>query len=367
VSACIAMLPYGWVYHMGFFNFYLSLGLCFWALALLWQPSRRRLAAAVPLLALACLAHALPVAWAVCMSAYLAVSGRLPSKSRMYLLGGALLSLLALHMTLRGTMITQWSPQQIEWTTGLDQVWVFDGKYELVLAGLLILWVAMFLNLARLHGPRQVVSSMALQFCLISGAGAFILPDTVLPPGYVHALGFIGERLSLGVAICVCAVLAAARPGRPLRYGLAFVALAFFGFLYHDERALNSFEERIQETVARLPAGQRVISAITQGSKDVRVDGVPHMIDRACIGHCYSYANYEPSTAQFRVRVTGRNPYLLSGLADSYLMQVGSYVVKERDLPLYQVDLDSDGRIIIKSLPAGFRCGTTAWNVLEPL
>jgi hypothetical protein len=99
----------------------------------------------------------------------------------------------------------------------------------------------------------------------------------------------------------------------------------------------------------------------------VRVDGVPHMVDRVCIGHCYSYANYEPSTAQFRVRATGRNPYLLSGLADSYLMQVGSYVVKERDLPLYQVDLDAAGRIIIKSLPAGFRCGTPAWNVLGPL
>src|SRR5579872_2379334 len=38
---CIAMLAYGWVYHMGFFNFYLSLGLCFWTLALLWESSRK--------------------------------------------------------------------------------------------------------------------------------------------------------------------------------------------------------------------------------------------------------------------------------------------------------------------------------------
>ena len=29
---CLTMLAYGWVFHMGFFNFYLSLGLCFWAL-----------------------------------------------------------------------------------------------------------------------------------------------------------------------------------------------------------------------------------------------------------------------------------------------------------------------------------------------
>jgi hypothetical protein len=28
------MLTYGWVYHMGLFNFYISLGLVFWARAL---------------------------------------------------------------------------------------------------------------------------------------------------------------------------------------------------------------------------------------------------------------------------------------------------------------------------------------------
>jgi hypothetical protein len=57
------------------------------------------------------------------------------------------------------------------------------------------------------------------------------------------------------------------------------------------------------------------------------------MIDRVCVGHCYSYANDEPPTAQFRVRVTAANRYLL-GLRDSYLMQVGASVVKQRDLPL---------------------------------
>jgi len=34
--AFIAVLAYGWTYHMGFMNFYLSLGLCCWAFALLW-------------------------------------------------------------------------------------------------------------------------------------------------------------------------------------------------------------------------------------------------------------------------------------------------------------------------------------------
>ena len=33
----IAMLAYGWVFHMGFMNFYLATGLSFWAFALLWK------------------------------------------------------------------------------------------------------------------------------------------------------------------------------------------------------------------------------------------------------------------------------------------------------------------------------------------
>ena len=61
ILPCIAMLAYGWVFHMGFFNFYLGLGLGFWALALLWEPNPRRVAAAIPILAVAYLAHALPV------------------------------------------------------------------------------------------------------------------------------------------------------------------------------------------------------------------------------------------------------------------------------------------------------------------
>jgi hypothetical protein len=46
---CTAMLAYGWVFHMGFFNFYLSMGLCLWALAVVWdwQPRLVALAAAL--------------------------------------------------------------------------------------------------------------------------------------------------------------------------------------------------------------------------------------------------------------------------------------------------------------------------------
>src|SRR4051794_22483354 len=60
----IGVLAHGWTLHMGFMNFYLSLGLCFWAMALAWNWTPRGLLAAVPLLAIALIAHSLPVAWA---------------------------------------------------------------------------------------------------------------------------------------------------------------------------------------------------------------------------------------------------------------------------------------------------------------
>ena len=362
---CIAMLAYGWVFHMGFFNFYLSLGLCFWALALLWKPSARRAGAAAPILILAYLAHALPVVWTAGLIGYLLLAGRLSPKSRVYAIAGFLTAMIVAHVVIGGTMVMRWSPQQITVSTGLDQVWVFDAKYYAVMVGLLLVWALMFLNLIRLSDARQVLSSMAFQFCAISAAGVFILPSTVLIPGFHHALVYIAERMSLGVGICVCAMLAASRPRRFVQYALVMVSVVFFGFLYRDERALNSFEDRMQDTVATLPPGQRVISAIDDPT--LRVNALAHIIDRVCIGRCYSYANYEPSTAQFRIRVDKENPFVAATYQDSWLLQVGAYVVKDRDLPLYQVDLDGGGRMVIKSLRAGAPSGSTSWKVLGDL
>jgi hypothetical protein len=366
IMPSIAILAYGWVYHMGFFNFYLSLGLCFWALALVWNPSPRRLAAAVPILGVAYPAHALPVVWAAALAVYMFLASHISPRWRAYIIAGSLLAMVIVHVAAGSLMAARWYPQQIALTTGLDQVWVFDGKYRVVLLGLLIVWGGLFLNLMRPGGVRPVVSGMAFQISALSAAGIFIVPSTVQIPGFNHALVYIAERMSLGVGICLCAMLACARPRPFERYAMVAVAMVFFGFLYRDERALNSFEDRMHDAVASLPPGERALSAIVD-DPSLRVNALAHIIDRACIGHCYSYANYEPSTAQFRIRATAENPIVAYTYEDSWLMQVGAYVVKERDLPLYQVDLDAGGRMAIKSLRAGIPCGSTTWKVLPDL
>ncbi len=359
----ITMLAYGWVYHMGFFNFYLSLGLCFWGLSMVWDWSARRMAMATPVFALAYLAHALPVVWAGCLVVYLLIARKMSPRLRVYLLAASLGAMVLLHAAISRTLVSQWSPQQINLSTGVDQVWVFDTKYYVVMLGLLLVWALLFLDVIHLKGARQVASGIPFQLCAISAAGVFILPTTVLIPGFHHSLAFIAERMSLGVGVCVCALLGAARPRRLEKYGLVVVAIVFFAFIYRDERALNSFEDRMQDTVAKLEPGQRVISAFQ--NSDLRLNAVGHMIDRVCVGHCYSYANYEPSTAQFRIRAEAQNPYVVSSYRESWDLQTGAYVVRESDLPLYQVDLDENGKMVLKDLKAGVPCGSTEWDPLS--
>src|ERR1035438_5735675 len=89
----IAMLAYGWDFQMGFFSFYLSLGLCFWALALAWEWKPWRVAAAARSLVRAYLAHALPVVWTAGLLAYLWLAGRTAPRMRDWMLAISLLTM----------------------------------------------------------------------------------------------------------------------------------------------------------------------------------------------------------------------------------------------------------------------------------
>jgi hypothetical protein len=270
-----------------------------------------------------------------------------------------------LHVVISQNMFSRWSFQQITLSTGADQVNVFDAKYSTVFVGLLLVWALLFLQLIKRAGAKQVLVSLPFQFFVLSAAGVFIIPTLVLLPGFQHALVFIAERMSLGVAICVCALLGRAEPRKLERYAMAAVVLVFFGFLYRDERILNSFEDQMQDVVAGLPEGQRVVSAVDDPT--LRTNPLTHMIDRVCIGHCYSYANYEPSTTQFRLRVIAPNPYIISTYDASHELQMGAYVVKESDVPLYQLFLNERGLFSVRSLRIGVPCGEQGWKSLPDL
>jgi hypothetical protein len=220
----------------------------------------------------------------------------------------------------------------------------------------------LFLDLMHVRGSRRTILSIPFQLCVLSAATVVVLPNSILLPGFHHALVYIAERMSLGVGVCVCAMLAAAHPGPWKRISVAALSGVFFMFLYVDERALNRFEDQMQGVVAQLPPDQRVVSAIKDPS--TRANAIGHVIDRVCLGRCFSYANYEPSTAQFRIRVLGPNQYVVPTYADSWAMQDGKYKMKDSDPPLWQVDLNERGQMVVKSLKAGNLCGSTSRQVV---
>ena len=361
---CVAMLAYGWVFHIGFFNFYLGLGLCFWALAVSWSGTLRGVGVAAPILALAWVAHALPVVWVVALLVYSWVWRRLPPRVRPFAPLGAIVLLALSSAVFARIFASRWTPNQAALATGADQLRVFDAKYDALAWALLAVWGFLLVSAIRSQGLRSVCSRLELQVWLICAAGAVIVPGVVRLPGYGHALVFITERMSLAAAVMACAVVASPHPRRA---SLAFagIAAAFFAFLYHDERILNQFEDRLDEIVERLPPEQRVILAVRDPT--LRINALTHTIDRACIGRCYSFANYEPSTLQFRVRVEAPNPIVASTYADSSAMQVGGYVVLSRDQPLYQVGIGPDGWLGVEALAAGQETGMTLIGVLPDI
>ena len=57
--------------------------------------------------------------------------------------------------------------------------------------------------------------------------------------------------------------------------------------------------------------------AVANAPEDWRVPFIYHSIDRACIGHCFSFANYEASSLQFRVRALAGNSIVTTSVDQS--------------------------------------------------
>ncbi|HKW98827.1 MAG TPA: hypothetical protein VJN43_13905, partial [Bryobacteraceae bacterium] len=343
----LAMLAHGWVFHMGFMNFYLAMGLSFWALALLWRENWKCALGAAPLLGLAYLAHALPVAWALGIMIYTWSARRIRPDNRLLLTAAAVVSLAAIGGFLMARFPYRWIVGQILTSTGADQVSVFGVKYYPIACLTLALWIAL---LARLREARLNFFDVRLQVCFITSAATLLLPSQVLLPQAHHALGFINDRISLFVAILVCALLGEVEAQKWQKAACAGLAVLFFSFLYVDTRALNRIEVAAEARISELPANARVISGLSD--PQTVINPLAHVIDRPCIGHCYSYANYEPSTAWFRVRALPQNAIVTSSYDDSDAMQNGRYVVNAADTPLFEIYF-LNGHLETRLLEAG--------------
>ena len=367
----LGMLAYGWVFQIGFLNFYLSTGLSLFLLAIvwrghlwLWTPIM-----ALPLLVLAWLAHPIPVLWLLGVAAYVLLARQLSPKLQLFLLLAALGVLVLLRQFLFTHYKAFWLWRQLLFITGADQVWVFGREYLLLALLLVLLGATVLLHQSGAWIPG--VPGIAAQIYLLTAASIFLLPEGVLLPHEPQpGITFIGDRMSLFSAVLACAVIGAAKPQRWHKVGFALVAALYFCFLCVDAYAIGTIENRLENLVSSLPPGHRVIALppltlthdYTQEHVTGRIDntmqewmgrlpflwrlrfyslegsriGLDHMVDRVCVGRCFSYFDYEPMTEVFRVRALPGNPIALMA-ADSAAMQNGTYIVKQADLPLDQI------------------------------
>ncbi len=321
---------------MGFFNFYLSAALSLWALALALKPGAVGRWAAVALLPVAYAAHILPLIWAICVFAYIRLAEKLAARTRPFLFAAAVCGIVALRFAITTRYHTQSSIHQILEAGAIDQVWVFGIKYVAISVGLAVLWSFLLLRISHAKGIGGMVNDVSFQLCALMSLGILLLPFSIaLPQQYNIAVSFITERMTLLYAVCIFAFLVKGNPPNWLQLAFVPLAVLYFSFLFVDTDALNKVEKRMEDLTAGLSAQDRVISSFEDPHSRVQLWG--HNLDRVCLGRCVSYANYEPFTQQFRVRAVSQNSLVVANPLDALKFQEGGYVVKQSDLPFYQI------------------------------
>jgi len=334
----LAMVAYGWTFEMGFFNYYISLGLSFFSLALFWRGNRfERFLAFVPA-PLMVLAHPLGLIWLAGAALYIALAEVVPRRSQILVFLAAAAGVVLLHFYLQRHFIADAEENPVYIFTGADQFLLFGARYKIVQTAVLIFIPASILwDVIRRRREPGVWTAYAipLQLYLVVELGVILLPDGIRFPGHPAALALLTERITSISAVLLCCLLAAMKPRKWHLAALSAIAAVFFWFLYQDTAILNRMEAQVEQLVATLPPGQRVLGTIKPpaGSRVL----IQHILDRACIGHCFSYGNYEPTTGMFHVRSLPGNSYNMTDGDSTASMEDGSYEVQTRDLPAFQI------------------------------
>lgn len=340
----LAMVTYGWTFHAGFFNYYLSIGLSFFGVALFWRGNRWERIVALASAPLIYLAHPLGVIWLLGACAYIAVEEKIDRRYQVRLRYRALLlmvpglSLVGVHFYLTKHFKVSGVQWPVYLINGADQFVLFGRRYMvLYFAVNLFVLVCIAVDIAnRRRDDLWASYGLALQLYVLTEVGVFSLPNVIQFSSSGGPLGYLVERLSLVSATLLCCLLGAVRPRKWQAMGFAAMAISFFAFLYQDTLLLNRMEKRVEELISTIPRGQRVMETIL-GDPTWRVKFINHMVDRACIERCFAYGNYEPSSEQFRVRAHPGNPIVMNWVDDMGSMEEGDYEVQEGDLPAYQI------------------------------
>ncbi|MFZ3210388.1 MAG: hypothetical protein WA188_02650 [Terriglobales bacterium] len=335
VAPVLAMTAYGFVFNMGFFNLYLSVGLSLFVLALAWRGRRWDFLLIPPLMALVWMAHLLGAGGVLALGGSLALMRVLPLRWQPALTTAMLGAYFAVrwYVLHHHTIVERES--DIYWLGGADQFVVFRKAY-LWVALAVVLLAAATIALGVLRDRREALQRGAawVQLYVVVALAVGLAPGGIFHPK-LGMMGYLPDRVSIYAAVLACCLLALARPTKWQAAAFSAVAIVFFSLLYADTAALDQLETRMEQVVAPMRPGQRVLATIFS-RRGARVHD-QHMIDRACIGHCFYVANYEPSSGQFRVKAEPGSPVVMSDQENCRLMQNGLYQVRAQDLPLLEI------------------------------
>ncbi|HEY4949645.1 MAG TPA: hypothetical protein VIH88_04870 [Candidatus Acidoferrales bacterium] len=353
----IAMFSYGYSFEMGFLNFYISLGLAFFGIAIFWRGLGWERLIPIVLAPLAMLAHPLGFAWLVAASAYVAIAEAIPRRYQIVLVAAAGVVLFAARYYFWHHDIVQARDDPFHFFNGSDQLLLFGPRYAIPEFALLIFILCALATtfFSRPWGKfRWEDFAVPLELYLVVGLAVILLPDGIRFPQQSSALALLTERLTSVSAVLLCCLLGSLPPRRWHLLACGAIAAIFFTFLYQDTGTINRMETQVEQLVRTLPRNSRVLATLKPPFPESRIL-VQHIADRACIGHCFSYGNYEPGSGQFRVRATPRNLYAMSSFDSAVNMEDGSYELQPEDLPAYQVyqcSADQE-RLCIRPLAAG--------------
>jgi hypothetical protein len=368
LAPAIAMVAYGWTFQLGFMNFYLAVGLACFALAIFWRARGWDwlIGSAIALAAL--VAHPMPFAWLIGAACYVKLSEFLPGWRRWILFVAAIGSVYAVRVYILG----HFEADTFETRT----FYLYNGADQLVTYGTRYLWLAetvfVFgafcvitgLSEAWKHVASRWAFRTPLELWAILLFAAAMLPENFFLPEYTSPAGLVILRLTSITAILGLCVLGAVKPRWWQLAGFVACAALFFTWTYQDTKVLNNMEQQAETLVSKLPYGTRVVETIWN-PEDSRVYFILHIVDRVCIGRCFSYANYEPSSGAFRIRVRPGSPVVTDDQAASDEMERGVYVVRPQDLPMmqiYQCDERDLTKLCMRSLAAGEKNNRTGFT-----
>jgi len=343
----LAMVAYGWIYHQGFFNYYLSCAFGFWAMGFV-MSGKRWWPLAATAFGMAVLAHLLGAAIAGGLSLYAVAWSRIAERRRRLLLGVGIGCLGALSLLLKAGFPCSWSGYRFMHLLGATPFVPFGVKYTLV--ALAVFWILPFHGLcAALREGRKAFATSAADLLALTLVAVAVLPSSLDWPGTNYSLNFLDWRLAQWLPPLFIGWRASLiKRLLPDRYGVMVAAL-YFGFLAADYQVLGRVEQAFHEAVRRLPAKSRVVSGAT--GLPMGRNPVNHMISRACIGHCFDYGNYEPASAQFRIRALAGSPVVMDSMNRVREFQAGRYVVRDGDLPLYGVSWNEGKQFPLEARP----------------